>query len=343
MNEMTFGRVSDLNGLPELILAQGGEKALHRTLERQSLPREILDCADAIIPMKDIIGLYRHAAEVSGIRSFGLVATGCIDLREYGILADFILQASTLKGAIARFQAGLPYYESGSAISVHFTENDCVIGYENLFQSVVGFRHAGDMTLRILEAIIRAYLGTDWHPIRVNLPSPKGAWEQDYEDVFEAPVSFSSDHLGFVLDRDQFENAKASEQYHCPSILVLEDLHQLGHELPNDFVGSVARILAMHLVDGKLGLDQTANRLAIGPRTLQRRLDEYGISFRELLERVRMNRACELLRGSNATVATISKELGYSATSHFSRAFSRVFEVPPSHFRAQRAKTFLAM
>ncbi len=332
---MTFGRVSDLNGLPELILAWGGEEALRRTLDRQILPYEILDDRDAVIPMKDIIGLYRNAAEVTGIRSFGLKATEGIELSEYGAMADFVLSAKTLKGAIAKFKTGLPYYESGSEISVQYSENECTIGYQNLFQSIVGFRQAGDMTLRILEAVIRAYLGPEWCPKSIKLACSSGPWEQDYEDTFEAPVHFCSDSFAFVLDRDQFEEARAIQASNGDALVSLADLKHLGEDLPLDFIGSVAHLIKIHLPDGKSGLEETARALAMGPRTLQRRLEAHGIGFRDLLERVRMQRACELLRGSEATVAIIGNELGYSATSHFTRAFTRVFEVSPSKYRSE--------
>ncbi len=337
MNEMTFGRVSDLNGLPELILDLGGEEALVRVFERQSVPREILDDSDAVIPMKDIIGLYRSASEITGIRSFGLVAAEDVDLDEYGQMADFVLSATTLKGALARFKAALPYYESGSALSVCFSENDCIIGYQNVFQSIVGFRQAGDMTLRIIEAVIQTYLGPDWHPSSVRLACSNGPWAQDYEDAFQAPAHFCSESLAFTLDQDMFDGAQTVAPPSCDKVVSLEDLRYLGQELPLDFVGSVAHLIRIHLPDGKSRLEDTACKMAIGPRTLQRRLEEYGIGFRELLERVRMQRACELLRGTDATVAIISNELGYSATSHFSRAFSRVFEVTPSEFRTEYA------
>ena len=337
MNEMTFGRVSDLNGLPQLIVSYGGESALERALERQSLPFEILGDREAVILMKDIIGLYRNAADVTGLRSFGLQVADGVDLSDYGIFADFVLQSKTLKEAIFKFQNGLPYYESGSSVTVLYMEHECTIGYQNTFQGVAGFRQAGDMTLRIIEAIIRAFLGPDWRPNRLKLACSPGRWEQDYEDAFSAPVYFRSDCYGFAVDRDQFEQTRASAPLKCPSLVTISDLQHLGRRLPQDFAGTVARILRIHLSDGKFRLEDTAKSLALGPRTLQRRLEEYGIGYRDLLERVRMQRACELLRETDATVSTISKELGYAATSHFSRAFSRAFEVSPSVFRDAQA------
>ncbi|MBA3686776.1 MAG: helix-turn-helix transcriptional regulator [Planctomycetes bacterium] len=53
----------------------------------------------------------------------------------------------------------------------------------------------------------------------------------------------------------------------------------------------------------------------------------------DLVRRLRVRRAADLLREPSRSVASIADELGFSNPFHFSRAFKRVFGLPPSAFR----------
>ena len=50
----------------------------------------------------------------------------------------------------------------------------------------------------------------------------------------------------------------------------------------------------------------------------------------------RMQRACDLLKESGLTMSEIGAELGYSERTHFTRAFTRLFGMPPSQYRRDR-------
>ena len=69
--------------------------------------------------------------------------------------------------------------------------------------------------------------------------------------------------------------------------------------------------------------------LHVDERTLRRRLTAEGTSFRRLVDEVRHGRALELL-GQGAAVSEVARELGYSETATFTRAFTRWEGVSPS-------------
>ena len=58
-----------------------------------------------------------------------------------------------------------------------------------------------------------------------------------------------------------------------------------------------------------------------------------GVSWRRHLMRMRVQRAKQLLVGSEKTIAEIATEVGYSNAHHFSRAFTRWERVPPNKYR----------
>lgn len=77
-----------------------------------------------------------------------------------------------------------------------------------------------------------------------------------------------------------------------------------------------------------------ADELCITERTLHRRLAAEHTSYRALVDEVRMTLAAALLE-SGLSVQETARQLGYSETAAFTRAFTRWTGTPPSRHRAQ--------
>ena len=76
-----------------------------------------------------------------------------------------------------------------------------------------------------------------------------------------------------------------------------------------------------------------AQRVNVSARTIDRYLRKENLRFRDIDQRVRFERACELLRPPEATVVQVALLLGSSDAANFSRAFRRVVGVSPSEYR----------
>ena len=82
------------------------------------------------------------------------------------------------------------------------------------------------------------------------------------------------------------------------------------------------------------GLDTLARQVALSERTLARRFtQELGMGRRELLRRMRMIRAAELLADTEMPVAQVGFAVGYNALSAFNAGFARQFGTGPAAFR----------
>lgn len=58
-----------------------------------------------------------------------------------------------------------------------------------------------------------------------------------------------------------------------------------------------------------------------------------GSTFKELLQNKRLNKACELLKNTDISIADISVLIGYDNTSFFHRLFRRKYDCSPRDFR----------
>lgn len=100
--------------------------------------------------------------------------------------------------------------------------------------------------------------------------------------------------------------------------------------------GSVAPWVAMMLREavGEQPSHQFLAQVAgVSSSTLARRLTEEGTTFRALANRVRHERACELLQAGELSVAAIGARLGYADTPSFVRAFKAISGQTPGRMR----------
>ncbi len=81
-------------------------------------------------------------------------------------------------------------------------------------------------------------------------------------------------------------------------------------------------------------LPQAARALGLSDRTLKRRLQDEGISYRVLLAEVRGRQANRLLEDETLSLTEIAERMGFSDLSSFSQAYKRWFGVAPSVGRA---------
>jgi AraC-like DNA-binding protein len=85
---------------------------------------------------------------------------------------------------------------------------------------------------------------------------------------------------------------------------------------------------------GPLSLEEMARMMNTSARTLKRRLQEDGTTFRTLLNEARSAMAETLLSDAHLTLTEIAERLGYSDLSSFSQAFKRWYGVAPQVYRA---------
>ena len=98
--------------------------------------------------------------------------------------------------------------------------------------------------------------------------------------------------------------------------------------------GSVVATLSdATFTQGDFTLERIAWRCGLGERTLRRRLEEAGTSFRALVDEVRKERALALLE-HEGNVALVAQSLGFSDSTAFARAFRRwTLSLPHEHLR----------
>jgi AraC-like DNA-binding protein len=100
-----------------------------------------------------------------------------------------------------------------------------------------------------------------------------------------------------------------------------------------DLTEAVRQVIRGRRQTGWLSIDRVASLAGISVRTLQRRLAQEGGVFSELLDEVRTELAVQMLTTTEASLAEIAHEAGYSGVTSFIRAFRRRTGKTPAEFR----------
>lgn len=83
---------------------------------------------------------------------------------------------------------------------------------------------------------------------------------------------------------------------------------------------------------------QAARTLGLSDRTLKRRLQDEGVSYRVLLAEVRGRQANDLLADDTLSLTQIAERMGFSDLSSFSQAYKRWFGFAPSAGRLRQSQ-----
>jgi AraC-like DNA-binding protein len=84
----------------------------------------------------------------------------------------------------------------------------------------------------------------------------------------------------------------------------------------------------------KLGVKEMAHALGISPSHLRARFRvSTGVSIGRHLRRLRLDKACGLLRLTPHRVSEIAEQCGFNSIYHFSRAFQKTYGVSPMSYR----------
>jgi AraC-like DNA-binding protein len=163
----------------------------------------------------------------------------------------------------------------------------------------------------------------------------RGAGAGEIESYLGSRVSFDG-------GRDRLEFPRAIAQFRLLTADTYLDAFLLDYAdraiasrpvAPTELRTQVENAITPRLPHGTANQSAVAQDLGLGSRTLARRLQEQGITFREILEDLRAELANEYLRNPRLSVAQIAWLLGYSRSSSFARAFRLRTGRPPRRAR----------
>jgi AraC-like DNA-binding protein len=192
---------------------------------------------------------------------------------------------------------------------------------------------AFEWLLRLIHAIACWLAGRSLALEAVRFPFPRPPHAADYDLIYTEHSFFGAPRLEAQIDATLLDLPVRRDEADLAAFLEggpgrITMLYRRDRELARR-----VRALLAAALPRAVGLEEAAGELHLSPRTLHRRLQDEGASFRAIKDALRHEAALARLARPDGSVARVAAELGYSEPSAFFRAFQGWTGEAPSAWR----------
>ena len=319
---------------PLLQLVRAHQGDVERLLRRFRLPADAEAREEVPLTAPALGLLVEAAAEMLGDPFLALRLPAELTPRTYG-LGELAVRASPTGGeALGRMARYAPLEHDRLVLALEPREDRVALTCEVRGHPRGLTRPAHEYVLASVLTRLRALTGLSGGPRAVWFLHARPRRLEPLERFFGTErLDFGRADSGLLLDA-----AWLAAPVRTADARLLATIEPLAEALlrarapAGDFPATVAARIAESLEAGP-DVETLAARLHMSKRTLQRRLEESGLGFLELVERVRAERARELLGEPQRSLADVAFHLGFSDVSSFSRSFRRWTGLSPGRYR----------
>jgi AraC-like DNA-binding protein len=330
--------VAYLQGLLDYLERHGVASAT--LLERAQLSPQLLTQRDQRIAASTYLELLGLGVQLSGDDCLGLHLGEAVRPGYYGVLGYLIMSCATLADALhrqARYAALV-----GNLGHVELADEPPRDGLEPLvahsWQPLLAQqqRQLSEETLAAWVTFGHWISGLDIPPTEVRFQHAAPADTSEHRRIFRCPVLFGQADNALVFPRRLLNTPLGQADAQVRLMLDAYAERLLGEIQQGHSVLDRARLeLARQLPEAAADLSRISARLALSPRTLQRRLREAGLSFNQLVDETRQQLVLHYLRDPALELAEIAFLVGFSEPGSLARAFRRWTGQSPGEYRRQ--------
>lgn len=307
-------------GLRRMIAALGGDPA--SMIAEHGICIGDLDDPEAYLHYPSVTQLLEACADRLCSPHFGFELGKLQSSEAIGPLAALMLSAPRIGEALRLLQRYMHVHAPGASYRFQARDECAAIEYRVLHPGSTFSRQINEMTMAAAFNIICAVAGARFQPIEVNIASDPPLRPTDLlETYFSAPVRYQQPVSSIVLPPGFVEQPIDTSN---PTLLRLaqEHLERLAPFEQLDLRQRIEVAAQRLLPTGGCTLAVVAAQLGMHPRSLQNRLMDAGLEFREIIREERIRQARAYLQKTSTPLAEIAILLGYSDQAAFTRAFT---------------------
>lgn len=274
--------------------------------------------------------LLAAAAAASGCAHIGLLLGQRAARSHPSIIRRLMRNAPTFGTAVRDLCVNQPRFVRGAVTYLSIRDGVAVWGYSLFTPRIHGVEHLIDATVMLGISMMRELSGHDPADVLMRRPTPVDVGP--YRRLFGVTPRFNADQNGLLFPSRLLSAPVEGADPVMRRILEKSVADFWVLQQPS-FTQLVERTLHADIMFGSGDLDSVARSLGMHPRTLKRRLQVEGQTFRSLLAKVRFDMASERIRATRIPITDIAFLVGYSDASAFTHAFRRWSGRTPSEMR----------
>jgi AraC-like DNA-binding protein len=303
-------------------------------LDAADITRAVIDDPDGRIEIGQVRALWAKAYEISRDPDLALHAAEALPFGAYKVIDFLASSAPTIGDALLSTSKYFPLINTAVELPIHVGDTFVHFGAH-------APKHPAALTRQYVEYLFAAvFLRTrvatgvafPLHSLEFTHAVPASTTE--HERVFGCPVMFGAEACRMVIARGVWDTALVKSDQGLFDLLK-QHATLLLERLPADagLASEVRAAIAKELRGGDTSLDHVAKKLGVSARTLQRRLEDLGVAYSELVDDMRRAVSTSYLADRELALCEVAYLLGFAEQSSFTRAFKRWTGQTPTEYR----------
>lgn len=280
----------------------------------------------AIMP-KQLNDLWMNASHLSNDPLFGLHFGESMQLAALGIVGQIVQNSRTVGEALSHAAEfvhlitnlfGMAVTQDDESFTVQFVPDK-----DKANQYPFVFRHMIDLSMALVMHEVDGLVLDRIKPKAVVVPYEVAEYPE-YERIFRCKPTEQTDKYALKFDNHYWNEPILTANYELQSVL-LQKASAMSDTI-GDRQPLKERICTYLLANAYLGiptLEGIAANFNTSARSLQRKLQEEGVTYQQLADSIRKSLAVHYLESGKYPVKEVSYILGYNELSAFTRAFKR--------------------
>ena len=295
-------------------------------LKSVGLPAHAILDPDAWVPRPLFLKLVNSLVHVTGEQYIVLHIAERDPIEKLGNFGQAILNAHSLRQALFITGERITLVQTGIRLRLHEQEMLARLSYEFIGRTGENPETYIEGVLAFLLKILR--LPGVTFPVKVFFTRPTPRDTVELERVFGPDLCFNAEYNGITFDQSCLDLPLQRQAWEN----LFDHEGRLSQYPEEQLVRSVRSTIANLMSRQSPTLEMAAKVHGLHKRTLQRRLNRWGISFEDLLDQLRRDYALKFVRQGSQAITEFALLLGYSDPSHFNRAFRRWTGMAPRDF-----------
>lgn len=295
---------------------------------------------ETLLTPQQLIQILHNGMHLSAHSDFGLRLGKRLTPSTHGAVGFLVNSSPNLLIALHAFQAFLPTRMSFARLELQQTADlmQCTLHFELKLPPAI-HRLLSEICAIIFYECAEFIVGRPLIEATVSFSHREPSYSQDYSHYLAGAYCFAAPNLtiDIPLAICDIPNASANAESYLLAWQQCEHMLAQLQSHKQSYTYKIQKMMLSHPL-GKLSEEDVAAALFMSKRTLARRLEKDGISFRQIRDTILSKQASSYLHDSELSIDAVASLLNYHDSANFRRAFKRWFQMSPHDYRQKMHK-----